>query len=226
MKCLNCRGYDSLAKQVYIDRNGNILSESELTAFEILHPEEENAFYKKAILCGVCYEEIMGKTDRMFARLRATETKPRRVLPPSKSKMFKKSGVLAFLAFISGFVVYMSVLYWFGQKDSFQLEQTQHVGGSLVDKRETSYVWPDGSTYEGEIKNGKLHGKGTLTWANGDKYTGEFFEGAITGAGAIQFANGRSYVGEFLNGLPHGQGTMFYPDNTRIEGKWVNGVIE
>ena len=31
-------------------------------------------------------------------------------------------------------------------------------------------IWPDESRYEGEFKQGKLHGKGTKHFANGNRY--------------------------------------------------------
>ncbi|MCX6351599.1 MAG: hypothetical protein NTX03_07045 [Bacteroidetes bacterium] len=34
-------------------------------------------------------------------------------------------------------------------------------------------TYPNGSKYEGKMKDGKRQGQGTMTWANGDKYTGE-----------------------------------------------------
>ena len=35
-------------------------------------------------------------------------------------------------------------------------------------------TWPDGAKYEGEYKEGKKNGKGTLNFADGSKYIGDF----------------------------------------------------
>ena len=32
------------------------------------------------------------------------------------------------------------------------------------------YNWPDGRTYTGEFRNGKMNGKGKYTWADGRIY--------------------------------------------------------
>ncbi len=39
------------------------------------------------------------------------------------------------------------------------------------------YIWSDGSKYEGEFKDGKPNGRGTLTFPDGKKYVGGFKEG-------------------------------------------------
>mgnify|MGYP001131685251 CR=1 FL=1 len=36
--------------------------------------------------------------------------------------------------------------------------------------------YADGDRYEGEWKNGKMHGKGVYVYANGDRYDGEWSE--------------------------------------------------
>ena len=37
--------------------------------------------------------------------------------------------------------------------------------------------FPDGSTYEGEWKNSKMHGKGVFTWSDGKVMEGTWNEG-------------------------------------------------
>ncbi len=54
----------------------------------------------------------------------------------------------------------------------------------------------DTGKYVGEVKEGKLHGKGTYTYVNGDKYVGEYKDGEMNGQGTATFANGDKYVGE------------------------------
>ncbi len=57
-------------------------------------------------------------------------------------------------------------------------------------------------TYDGEMKNGNRHGKGTLFYENGQK----------------------RYKGEFKRGRYHGKGTLYDSDGSvQYKGKWENG---
>ena len=67
--------------------------------------------------------------------------------------------------------------------------------------------------YEGNFKNGKHDGKGTLRWKTGDTYIGLFKEGKFDGQGVMTWASGASY--EWANDKKHGQGTK----------KWANGKL-
>ena len=68
--------------------------------------------------------------------------------------------------------------------------------------------------YEGEIKDGKYHGQGTLFFYSYDdiiKYEGEFKDGKYHGQGKLFYyyykdykAKRRQYEGEFENGKYHG----------------------
>ena len=81
----------------------------------------------------------------------------------------------------------------------------------------------DKSTYEGNLVNGKCHGKGVYTYPNGDRYEGAFVDGKKTGIGTMYFANGNRYEGEFKDGRFHGKGTFFYVNGNRLEGSCVEG---
>lgn len=41
--------------------------------------------------------------------------------------------------------------------------------------------------YEGEYRNGRVHGKGRATFPSGDSYAGEWREGAMSGTGVYDF---------------------------------------
>jgi len=85
-----------------------------------------------------------------------------------------------------------------------------------------SLTYPDGSKYVGEFKDGKKHGQGTFTWSNGKKSVGEWKDGERNGQGTITYPDGIKYVGEFKDGeLWNG---IFYEKNGNIIEKWVNGV--
>jgi hypothetical protein len=66
--------------------------------------------------------------------------------------------------------------------DEFESDFIDFLNGFEVypaSRREISFV--DGSTYTGNIINGKMHGYGTYTWPNGDKYVGEFTDNRASG---------------------------------------------
>ena len=106
--------------------------------------------------------------------------------------------------------------------------------------------------YEGELKDGKMHGTGTLSisrifrgylslgltpfgWKLIDqgKYVGEWKNGKEHGkgirfyrAGLMNNDNGK-YEGEWKDGKYHGQGTFIFPDGHKkgkYIGKWKNGL--
>ena len=59
--------------------------------------------------------------------------------------------------------------------------------------------------YDGEWKNDKKEGLGTLEMATGDRYDGEWLEGKKNGTGTYTFVNNDSYEGYFQNGLRQGK---------------------
>ena len=55
----------------------------------------------------------------------------------------------------------------------------------------------EGELYEGEFKDNRYHGKGTLTSTDGAKYVGEFKDNRYHGKGEHTFPDGSKYVGEY-----------------------------
>lgn len=55
-RCYKCKGaLDSMYEMYYLDRNNNLVSEPELEAFLILHPDEKDRLeLPKVFLCGIC----------------------------------------------------------------------------------------------------------------------------------------------------------------------------
>lgn len=49
--------------------------------------------------------------------------------------------------------------------------------------------WADGTKYEGEWKDYKLHGKGKMTFANKSTYDGLWHEGRMHGEGHLLMAD-------------------------------------
>jgi hypothetical protein len=56
------------------------------------------------------------------------------------------------------------------------------------------------NNYEGEMKDNRKHGKGTLKY-NGNEYTGYFKNDLFDGKGKLTFADGTVFEGNFTNGV-------------------------
>lgn len=83
--------------------------------------------------------------------------------------------------------------------------------------------FPNGEIYQGEIKNGKMHGRGSYSWPFGKKYIGNFIDGEIQGEGVMNFAEGNQYIGNFYKGLMHGNGKLIWFSGRVDEGLWHMG---
>lgn len=133
-----------------------------------------------------------------------------------------------------------------GQMNSYSIEALRSVESFCPKKHIITstriYVFPDDSTYMGDIqqmtrcgigelilKNGAgylgewlddmPHGEGRMVQENGDIYIGYFFRAAYHGKGVLVFnSNKAKYVGDFRNGLRHGQGKETYDDASFYEG--------
>lgn len=83
-----------------------------------------------------------------------------------------------------------------------------------------------GAIYEGEIKDGKEHGEGKLTYADGRTLQGWFKEGRLfKGTGVMVAKDGTRTEGEFNFGGRHGECLVTYPDGRTLEGRFKYGKI-
>ena len=64
------------------------------------------------------------------------------------------------------------------------------------------FMFYKGATYEGELKNGKMHGQGVLSDPKGRKYVGGFKKGKMHGNGVLSDPDGRKLEAIFENGEP------------------------
>ena len=63
------------------------------------------------------------------------------------------------------------------------------------------------------------------SFSNGDVYEGELVDGKMHGRGVYRYAGGNVYTGPFHNGKPHGDNAVFeYSNGDRYEGPYVNGL--
>lgn len=82
----------------------------------------------------------------------------------------------------------------------------------------------DGSTYEGEMRDGLREGFGKQVYKNGSVYEGFWLNDKPHGVGRKIFENNHVYIGDWKNGLCEGEGT--YSDlNKQIiyTGGWRDG---
>ena len=74
-------------------------------------------------------------------------------------------------------------------------------------------------------------GRVELNFENGDYYVGELKDGKITGKGRMVYKNNKIYEGEFLDDKWNGFGKaeFFHPDGkleSSYEGNWVRNLRE
>jgi len=71
---------------------------------------------------------------------------------------------------------------------------------------------PDGSSYAGEFKEGKMNGKGTYVYSDGSIYNGEWRDDKPHGRGTFKYVNGDMYDGLYEGGRRQGAGTFWFAD--------------
>lgn len=81
-------------------------------------------------------------------------------------------------------------------------------------------------TYQGQVLNNKLTGKGKLTYKNGDSYEGQFLNGAFNGKGTYKSKAGWVYEGEFKKGQADGKGKLTTESKVVYEGRFKKGVFQ
>ena len=82
-----------------------------------------------------------------------------------------------------------------------------------------------GNSYEGNFKNDKIEGFGTLQTQNG-KYVGEWKDSHQEGEGQEIWQDQQRYVGQFKGGLKNGKGRYFFANDCVYEGEWFADEIQ
>ena len=84
-------------------------------------------------------------------------------------------------------------------------------------------TWRDGSSYEGQLKDGRMHGEGVLSSPSGYRYEGQFKDGFKNGPGTLVDGD-RRYEGQWKADKRHGQGTRQLHGGRSYEGQWKAGL--
>ena len=79
---------------------------------------------------------------------------------------------------------------------------------------------PQGTTYRGEMHDGKRHGHGVQTWPGGARYEGQWRGGMPEGHGVKTWPDGARHQGVFRAGKRHGAGRYQWPNGDEYEGQW------
>ena len=108
-------------------------------------------------------------------------------------------------------------------------QKSQSFTGSFVKSNfegNFSYLFHDGTYYEGGYHNGLPSGIGNMTLANGDTYEGAFLDGVFHGIGIYTFKDGGVLSCTFEKGKPNGYGSYTYVENgveKIITGQFFDG---
>ena len=81
-------------------------------------------------------------------------------------------------------------------------------------------TFPDGSTYEGALRNGLFQGIGLRTYASGAKYHCMYQKGKRQGRGKFDDGKGNVYEGMYFDDMCHGKGSRTWPDGRSYVGDW------
>lgn len=120
---------------------------------------------------------------------------------------------------------------WYGVR---AVETLGCISGNCDDD-EGLYVWPDGSRYEGEWKDGQYNGIGAAYLANGELenqglWANSVFQGTPlsgdckNGSGQLNLPGGSVYEGDFKDCELTGKGKFVYPNGDTYEGDVIKGV--
>ncbi|CAF3486039.1 unnamed protein product [Rotaria sp. Silwood1] len=84
-----------------------------------------------------------------------------------------------------------------------------------------------GNRYEGELREGKKHGKGKMDYADGNKYIGDWANDVRTGQGVFIWSDGSHYEGQSKDNNMHGKGTFVWgPDSQWAGLKYIGDYID
>lgn len=148
--------------------------------------------------------------------------------------------IFLFLIFATNNILFAEEITVYNKANAEKCVQGNCVNGQGI------LTWTDGTKYEGEFKDEKMtgqgtlthkdykyvgelkdslfNGQGTITWPDTiEKYVGEWKDDKWSGQGTFVYANGDKYVGEWKDGKRNGQGTITYADGRSYVGEFKDG---
>lgn len=109
-----------------------------------------------------------------------------------------------------------------------QKPPTKFVGGDCVKgdcmNGFAVFVFDNGDRYEGEWKDGKMHGQGTYSYSNKAVYSGQYSNDERHGYGTFRWPQGDTYVGDYFHNKRHGYGMYIDASGNIQEGYFEDGV--
>ena len=85
-------------------------------------------------------------------------------------------------------------------------------------------TFKNGQVYEGNIKYGKINGKGKYTHSNGDIYEGEFRDNKAHGFGTFIKKEGGQIEGNWERDFVNGFAVESWKNGDKYSGNYVMGV--
>lgn len=79
----------------------------------------------------------------------------------------------------------------------------------------------DNGYYEGDVVDGKKHGKGVWCFNDGRRYSGEFVNDKIQGKGVFYYSLGHTYMGTWSD-YGNGKGAIMFITKNHYFGEWVD----
>jgi hypothetical protein len=115
-------------------------------------------------------------------------------------------------------VIYRSITY----ADIYpELKPIHHNSTEILKEEKKALSFSDGSTYRGDLENGKMDGRGYIQWPDGSSYKGDFKDNQMDGRGILTWSNGDIYSGTFTAGKMEGIGRLRWK-----QGKTFYGLFE
>jgi 1-phosphatidylinositol-4-phosphate 5-kinase len=103
--------------------------------------------------------------------------------------------------------------------EASQFRVLKEVDRSMLDGGLFRVNYESGAVYEGDLLDGRWHGKGKISFPSGDTYDGEWSMGLRDGVGIYVYAtDGTVYEGDWKGGLKHGHGRLRYRNGDEYEG--------
>jgi len=84
-------------------------------------------------------------------------------------------------------------------------------------------TYPNNSTYRGQFRDGKRHGRGTLTDAQGTMHDAEWKHDKRQGKGTEVYLDGTRFTGTYVDDMRAGHGKMTWPEGSQYQGQFDRG---